>query len=76
MKGISDEVFTRFVELCEDLNVGGLATEALGEMLYEVYYEGYDAGCHETTLKNDLKRGIENWKKELEQRNNQQTSPK
>lgn len=61
MKGISDEVFTRFVELCEELNVGPMATEALGEVLYEVYYEGYDAGTRETTLKNDLKRGIERW---------------
>lgn len=65
MKGISDEVFTRFVELCEDLNVGPLAIESLGEMLYEVYYEGYDNGCRETTLKNDLKKGIEQWKETL-----------
>ena len=65
MKGISDEVFTRFVELCEVLNVGPMATEALGEMLYEVYYEGYDVGTRETTSKNDLKRGIENWAREI-----------
>ena len=65
MKGISDKAFTRFTELCEVLNVGPLATAALGEMLYEIYYEGFDNGCRETTLKNDLKRGIEKWKETL-----------
>lgn len=65
MKGISDEVFTRFVELCKDLNVGPLATESLGELLYEVYYEGFDRGCHDTGIKNDLKKGIEQWKQTL-----------
>lgn len=65
MKGINDETFTRFLELCEVLNVGPMATQALGELLYEVYYEGFDAACHDMTVKNDLKRGIERWAEKI-----------
>lgn len=65
MKGLNDEIFTQFLELCEVLNVGPMATQALSEMLHEVYYEGFDDGCKQTTLKNDLKRGIDNWAREI-----------
>ena len=60
-KGITDETFTRFLELCETLHISPLASSALGDMLHEVYYDGYDRGCYDTTIKNDLKRGIERW---------------
>ena len=42
MKGLDDEFFARFIELCEVLHITPLAASALGDMLYEAYYKGYD----------------------------------
>lgn len=65
INGINDEVFARFVELCEVLHIGPLAISALGEMLYEIYYEGFDNGCRTKIAKEDLRVGIEQWKETI-----------
>lgn len=51
MKGLDDEFFTRFVELCEVLHVSPMATAALGDMLYDAYYQGYDQGSEDSKSK-------------------------
>jgi hypothetical protein len=40
--GVSDELYTKFIDLCEVLHISPLATSALGDILYEAYYEGHD----------------------------------
>jgi hypothetical protein len=70
MKGLSDEVFNRFLELCDAHGVSMMAQNDLVEFLYETYYLGYDDACKQMQYKQDLKVGIENWKKELQQREN------
>ena len=68
MKGITDEVFTRFVELCEVLHISPLASSSLGDMLYEVYYEGYDQGYKDGLSKGDLRKAIDNWSKSIDKK--------
>ena len=65
VKGITDDTFTRFLELCERLHISPMAIEELGLMLYEVYYEGYDRAINDERTKRDLKKGIEEWKHSL-----------
>jgi hypothetical protein len=40
--GVSDELHTKFLDLCEVLHVSPLATSALVDLLYEAFYEGHD----------------------------------
>lgn len=61
MKGISDETYNRFLDLCDVLHVSPMAVDALELFLHEIYYEGYDLATKEVTSKNDLKRGISRW---------------
>ncbi|QGT54360.1 hypothetical protein b3_0116 [Synechococcus phage B3] len=68
MTGIDDVVFNRFLELCDSHGISPMAQNALVEFLYETYYLGHDNACKQMQYKQDLKVGIENWKKELKQR--------
>ena len=68
MKGLSDEAFNRFLELCDAHGVSRMAQNDLVEYVYESYYLGYDEGYSRRVQQDDLKVGIQNWKKELEQR--------
>jgi hypothetical protein len=68
MTGIDDEVFNRFMDLCDAHGVSRMAQHDLVEFLYETYYLGYDKGYSRRVQQDDLKVGIANWKKELLQR--------
>lgn len=65
MKGVSDRVFNRFLDLCKDHGISPLAEMGLSEFLYEIYYLGYDEGYSRRVQQEDLKVGIANWKAEL-----------
>ena len=65
MRGVSDEVFNRFLDLCRDHNISPSAEDGLSEFLYEIYYLGYDDGYSRRVQQDDLKIGIANWKAEL-----------
>jgi hypothetical protein len=65
MRGVSDEVFNRFVDLCNDHSISPAAEQGLSEFLYEIYYLGYDDGYSRRVQQDDLKIGIANWKAEL-----------
>lgn len=66
--GITDTTYNRFVELCDDYGVSLIAQEALMEFIYEIYYIGYDTGFSVHQQQEDLRKGIDNWRKELQQR--------
>ncbi len=54
MNGPSEELYTKFLELCEVLHISPLATAALGDILYEAYYEGYDSSTKTKPQTNKL----------------------